>query len=235
MLKQISIATIFAMATLMGCGEEVKEGNAKKDFDTIEDTDLSLIGKAVEGTGTIRYNTPLSSSSDNINININFRLNEAGAIVLKTHGDETLSNAVSLRFERKNEELFLNLGGEHVEDLEIDATGDIELSIDIHNSETPAHVIVWNGTSSANPKDAAFNSAEDHDHEHGHDEEGEHDDHDEEGDHDHEDHDADHEDDEDHDHEETVEIANGKGTFWGIQLINAKLIKAENGDALFHE
>lgn len=211
------------LATIVSCGATTsKDTENNREFVVIDDKELDLVGNAAEGNGKIRFKKQFLSSSDNVNLKLSFTVEKEGTVTLLSHGNEGLSNAVSLKFVRNENNLLLDLGDEHVEDLGIDSSGQINISVDVHNAETPTHVIVWNTHGNLGPEEASFNSASEHNHDHDH------------GD---ENHDSEKEDDHDHDHgaEEELEIVNGTGTFWGVSLEKAKLISGESGEAQYQE
>lgn len=111
----------------------------------------------------------LSSVQSGANFQLSFALQDHGVVTLHAFSDTALQGGFELKFERDHNSLqvFAQAQGQ-VQDWSsyfagIDPTQTITLSVDIHNNERPAHVMVWSGAKNSNldHTNTLYNSAED--------------------------------------------------------------------------
>ena len=208
---------------LASCGNDdsTKEDGVFKglSYSTIGESDLVSGENQIKGNGTILFTQPLGSIDSNNHFTFSFLLEDGQSISLVANAAENANNGFEFVVERSatTAEWKMVVGSESIDIddkfKDIDITKEVRLAIDIHNKETPAHVIVWNGDNTEfKETNAIYNSAEKHEHEEGEHEEGEH----EEGEHE----------EGEHEHGESKSPGNGKGTFWGFKLSGATLNNA---------
>ncbi|WP_374075515.1 hypothetical protein [Bdellovibrio bacteriovorus] len=103
------------------------------------------------------------------NFEVSFDLEEGGSVTLYTFANSDLHNGVSIQFARVQNSLkvFATAQG-IVQDWSprfesVDASQTVPMTIDIHNNERPAHIMIWSGSknSSLNHRNTLYNSAED--------------------------------------------------------------------------
>ena len=109
-------------------------------------------GSGYSGTGSLIYNTPLESVQSGHSWALAFTLQDGGSLTLLSNTNNQLGNGVAIQFSRAGAVLSAKLKAAGSETdvsaafTSIDASGAISLQVDIHNDETPAHVLVWSGT-----------------------------------------------------------------------------------------
>ena len=146
-------------------------------------TNLTANETSLSGTGKIGLNQPLGEINSESKIVASFYLEDAGSITFHTYADDNLENGLDIVFTRTGTELEVKMladgsevilfDEEHSEDedhdheeehdgLDIDASTVINLKIDVHNSETPAHIAFWQATrgEDVSNENLIFNSAD---------------------------------------------------------------------------
>lgn len=103
------------------------------------------------------------------NFEVSFDIEDGGSFTLYTFANPDLQNGISIQFVRIQNSLkvFATAQGT-VQDwsprfASVDAAQTVTLTIDIHNNERPAHIMIWSGlkNSSLNHRNTLYNSAED--------------------------------------------------------------------------
>lgn len=143
-----------------------KEGNiGSTPFLLISDSGLSLADSVLKGSGSAVAKNPLGEIKDDKNIAVTFALEEGGALSVKAFGSKTNEGAVTFTFTRKEKVLSAKFeaAGKSVDVsknfVALDASSDVSLLIDVHNGETPAHVLAWKGDiEKPDDTNALFNS-----------------------------------------------------------------------------
>lgn len=138
---------------LQSCG---KDSNNQSDterklndlaYTVVEEKSLNHKSTEVSGSGTIAFLDP--TSEKNNSFTLTFALDDGGEIIFIANAQTGLKNGISLKFKRSGDKL---LGGYITNDREIDISAsfqtinssqDISFQIDVHNGESPAHVLVW--------------------------------------------------------------------------------------------
>ncbi|MEN9530503.1 MAG: hypothetical protein RI932_2376 [Pseudomonadota bacterium] len=121
---------------------------------------------ALSGTGSAVAVEPLSEKTDGgRNISISFSVQDGGSLVLRTFAKNDLSSGIDIKFSRSSSKLNMSfIQGETIssaKELEgIDASTEIKLLVDVHNDESPAHIVVWSGAGSFN-KEQPLHDSED--------------------------------------------------------------------------
>jgi len=119
---------------------------------------------SLSGTGSAVAVEPLSEkTAGGRNIAISFSIQDGGSFELRTFARNDLSGGIDIKFSRSSGKLNMSFKqGEtasSAKELEgIDASAEVKLFIDVHNDESPAHVIVWNGAGSFNKEQSLHNS-----------------------------------------------------------------------------
>ena len=159
---------------VVGCGDSNKKKGDRaatqkqqvngNDLNLIDAGTLAFAGKDVRGTGTFVFQSPMKHDDNSVSFSLS--LEDQGSLLLTTNADRELKSGVSLKFARDKAVLKTHLMvGDSQVDISgqfaaIDASQVMKLHIDIHNSEDPAHVVVWVGDSKFSEHDAVFNSEE---------------------------------------------------------------------------
>lgn len=106
----------------------------------------------VTGTGSIVFNSPLSSIQSANSYALSFVLADGGSLVLVANSKDDVTNGAETRFSRSGSVLSVKfiVGGSETDVsssfTSINASGTITLQVDVHNNESPAHVLAWTGS-----------------------------------------------------------------------------------------
>jgi hypothetical protein len=122
----------------------------------------------VSGSGSIVFNDPLPGIASKSSFELSFTIQDGGSLTLGGYSSNQLANGVNVVMSRSGATLSVVLEAEgNQNDVSalftgIDASGTIGVQIDIHNDETPAHILAWNGQD-FDEAAAIFNSENDGD------------------------------------------------------------------------
>jgi hypothetical protein len=123
------------------------------------------------GLGAFVFNQSLTQSvGDSSSHALSFALSDGSSLEYVVYGDSKLESGLTVRFERQNKSLLVQLIGPSAlaqtvdvsKSFEwVDASRIIDLQMDVHNDESPTHVLIWDGLErSFNEENAKFNSEE---------------------------------------------------------------------------
>jgi hypothetical protein len=119
---------------------------------------------SVEGSGLIAFTQPLSELRSKQHIKVSFELQDGGSLTLNSNANTKLEEAVAIKFTREGEALrvLFIAEGNQTEISEkfsgIDARTILNFEIDVHNNETPAHILIWAPGSDYSEESALVNS-----------------------------------------------------------------------------
>ena len=153
-----SLIILSMFFVLLGCS--TTDSSNSDDSSTLDGEAYSIIldngllsdGDIVSGNGSLIFNNPLPAISSNRSYSLSFSLENEGELILHSHSINTLENAISVVFTRNEENLEVSLvNGNTTQDIstlfsDISADEPLTFQLDIHNEESPAHILVWNGT-----------------------------------------------------------------------------------------
>lgn len=109
--------------------------------------ELSTETNSIEGSGDIIFNNSLGSIDSGSNFSLSFSLNDGSSIKLFSYSDTSLENGVETLLSRSGNKLLAKVGELDAQELTgVNANEAMELSIDIHNDESPAHFLIWNAS-----------------------------------------------------------------------------------------
>jgi hypothetical protein len=168
--------TALALFAAMGCKKDedkttdLPQGSfAAQTYYVLEAGDLERSENLLQGSGALVFASPLNAIQSQDNFALEFTLAEGGSLSLVTHADSSLSDGLTVQFERAGTELISSLKADGAGTGDnvlsgVDASGPISLAVDVHNNETPAHVLIWNAVNgSYDEKEALYNSEDDAD------------------------------------------------------------------------
>lgn len=164
----ISWALVFSLGFLVtACGGESLDINPFQlngvSYTLVDETTLKHDSSSISGSGSIIVISPVSGTSSKDSYSLEFTLADGGSLTLVTHSNEQLKDGLNLTFSRKGQSLtgvtqVGNTSSASFSLSDIDnASGKIELQIDVHNNESPAHVLIWTGSNFAEAS-AIYNS-----------------------------------------------------------------------------
>lgn len=174
---KISILTAAMVVALIGCGKSSDNDENGTQWGGIEYTyldqgDLKVENNTLQGTGTILFKQPLNGGTDSgHHLNLDFTLSPDSTLIVNTYADNQLKDGIQLVFSvssagklsvlLKHGETATDVSGSF---MEVDVTKPVSLSIDVHNDEDPAHVLVWNGDETEFKEETALLNSEEEDH-----------------------------------------------------------------------
>lgn len=157
------------VVTLFGCGGAGNTNGDKvggQSYTEVGSGTLNKSGSTISGTGSIVFLSPLSAVSSNHNFQASFSLEDAGSLTLVAYSGNHLENGTSIKFLRQGTLLkvaLINGGAEHdvsAKFSDFDASSSLSFFADIHNSESPAHILIWPGSATDFSEDSAILNTE---------------------------------------------------------------------------
>lgn len=145
--------TVFAFAACGGGHNPDKATDTP--YEILTDSGLTQTSGDFQGSGTVRWNTPLSSAESDNNFRLKFQLNDGGSLTLIANADRRLQSGVEIKFQRNGADLsvIVTADGRSVDWGEavrekgpLDPIQAMDVSVDIHNGATHqdyAHVLFW--------------------------------------------------------------------------------------------
>lgn len=164
---------VLITAALVGCGggsggsdageAEGKLGDAA--YVVVNAGDLEYNASLIRGSGRVAFNEPIGVIGSKKNYALSFSLEDGGALALVAHGNTKLQNGVEVTLSRAAGTLqaALSSGCKSTAPKVLDgvnAAAAMTINIDIHNDESPPHILIWSGSDFAEDK-ALLNSEED--------------------------------------------------------------------------
>lgn len=145
--------TFLAAASILvsGCGTEATVRSV--DEATLLSGSLTSTADTLSGSGSAVFNTPLSGVSSKQSYALTFTLSDGGSLQLHSNASNALASGVYVEFSRSGAALTVKLKqGAGETDVSaafsgVSASGTISIVVDVHNDETPAHILAWTGTS----------------------------------------------------------------------------------------
>lgn len=133
------------------------------DYATRSAGTLQHHGSSVEGSGSLIFISPLAGIPSKDSYALQFSLTDQGSLTLVTHSDDQLNQGINLVFTRNGSSLtaIIQAGGINTSTFTlggVDASSTTQLQVDLHNDESPAHILIWNGSNFA--KDEAIYDSE---------------------------------------------------------------------------
>ncbi|MBM3383483.1 MAG: hypothetical protein FJY29_13760 [Betaproteobacteria bacterium] len=130
-------------------------------------SELKIQTNRISGSGKVEFKENMGRLGQNTSHSVSFALSDGGKIVLSAYAQTGLSKGINFEFARAGKTLKVTLMKEgaapqdaSAQFTSINASRVIDLQIDVHNSESPAHILIWNGLEKEFHEDnALFNSA----------------------------------------------------------------------------
>ncbi len=167
---------VLALAFLFSaCGSSSNDSGDSNKTISLNDTDYVLVesgtlessDSAIAGTGSFVQNTPLEGIESGNNFQLSATLEEGSSITLYANGSAKNANGLSIEFANNSGSLSVTASKSGTDvDISSSFAGKsatvLSYYLDIHNDESPAHVLIWNGIETGfDEEDALFNSEED--------------------------------------------------------------------------
>jgi hypothetical protein len=171
-MKKFMFALALCTLTQVSCKKDDDEKTtdlvqgtlAGKSYYVVDGGDLERSESSIKGSGSVVYASPLGAITSKDNYALNFTLEDGGSLELVTHSNSSLANGVSVLFSRSGNALSAILKAKGTESAAtelsgIDAADTVAVSVDVHNDETPAHILLWSSAAgSFGEEDALLNS-----------------------------------------------------------------------------
>jgi hypothetical protein len=133
-------------------GTESRFGN---QLISVINGNLNTENSTLSGTGAVLFQEELGSVKSGHSYALDFSLNDGGALTLVSHSDSELAGGFEIEMRRIGNSLkvLLKAQGQERDTIAqngtdvfagIDASGVIRLQFDLHNNETPTHLLAWN-------------------------------------------------------------------------------------------
>jgi hypothetical protein len=168
---------IASLLLVVSCGKK-SSNSPMPDSGKLGDTEfviqnsstLTFATEGMSGSGQVLARLPADELAGEKNFALSFTLQEGGSLTLGAFTTNTLVNGIQLKFERNANALKVSVSKGSVSiDVSskfssINASGLISVLVDVHNGESPAHVIAWS-TNIENPSasNADYESERDED------------------------------------------------------------------------
>jgi len=130
-------------------GQELSFGSQKV---RVVDGSLAVTNGSIQGTGSLIFDSRYEEFKSAGSYSLDFSLEEGGSVKLVSHANENLMNGFELEFRRQGSgagslKVALLAQGSAWNAVTnfaaINAAEAIRLQADVHNDESPAHVLVW--------------------------------------------------------------------------------------------
>jgi len=131
-------------------GQEIVLGSQKV---RLVSGNLNVSGSSIQGTGSLVFDSRYDSFQSGGSYALNFTLEDGGSVTLVSHSNEALASGFEMEFRREGSgadslKVALRAQGNIWNSVNnftaINAADPIQLQVDVHNDETPAHLMVWN-------------------------------------------------------------------------------------------
>ncbi len=146
-----SLAVLGLLCVLNACGSS---STTSPTFNSVEYVvvnagTLSATPTNLSGAGSLVFKAPLSQVGSKNSYRVTFTLQDTGSVTLVANSTVALASGVSVKFTRSGNTLNASLittGG--TTDISsrftgVDASTALTYQVDVHNDESPAHVLLW--------------------------------------------------------------------------------------------
>lgn len=148
--------------------QDAKQIISGQSFEILEKDNLTFNDAGATGSGKILALNSLSNESG-MSFKVSLSLQDNGEVILHTFSDNKLQNSFDISIAREGGKVkfVLSSGGQSIDYSELqgitalNAIENIELTMDVHNNESPAHFILWKSSETTYDENTALlNSAD---------------------------------------------------------------------------
>jgi hypothetical protein len=166
------VGVIASILIVAGCSKD-SGGNDKptyklddQEYLVVDSGNLTHGTTELSGSGKIIMKTPLASIDSGRHFALKGTLDDGGYLTITTYASAELKDGLSLKLARTGNTLKAQLSqGDETKDLAAALTSilsedSITVALDVHNDESPAHVMVWKGDTTDFTEESALVNTE---------------------------------------------------------------------------
>jgi hypothetical protein len=151
-MRLLAIVFLAALTLVSGCGGSsscTAVSFSGACFGYVTQGTLTATETSLSGTGSLVAETPLSGASSNNSFRLTFTLQDGGSVSLFANSTAALADGIEIEMKRQGSalEVHVKKGGTDFDAsssfTSVSATAAVTLQIDVHNSESPVHLLVW--------------------------------------------------------------------------------------------
>jgi len=170
----LRLVIVFSCVFFSACGSSSnnnKESSGTVLFDKIEflemeNSTLEIEANLIKGAGAMVAVKPLQTIDSGNSFAISGILSAGSSVTLVTNADNKLMGGLEFVFSRKLDEIdgSVKFGNKTVsisDYLKVQDPEELNLILDVHNDESPAHVLIWASTVSEFSEETAIFNSED--------------------------------------------------------------------------
>lgn len=164
----ISNSALTLAVAFAACDSDNPTGTAYQlngvEYGIVDAGSLQHNSTSLSGSGSLVFISPLAGITSKNSYALQFTLAEGGSLTLVANANNQIGNGLNIVFTRSGTTVtgVTQAGGASGTSFTlagVDASSTIQLQVDIHNDETPAHVLAWNGSDFT--EEAAIYNSED--------------------------------------------------------------------------
>jgi hypothetical protein len=154
MKRYLGFSLAALVFTLSACGDDDDDSGTNgptvfgKSY-SIVSGDLTVTESQVAGSGVVSFGQFVDTPAEGRNLFAKMTLEDQGYVQFHVFAAADLGNATLVRLTRNGDQLTYTVnrddGDEQGSFADVDASQTVNISIEVHNSETPAHVLMWSG------------------------------------------------------------------------------------------
>jgi hypothetical protein len=117
---------------------------------TIDSGSLASSGAGIKGQGAIAFKDPVGEIGARKSYTLSLNLEDGGSLTLIANADESLKNGLELKFSRIGNTVSASMTVGSLTSAAknfpaVDGSQTLNFTVDVHNDEAPAHVMIWSG------------------------------------------------------------------------------------------
>ncbi len=150
-LKLLPFILLYSCGGTSNGTDTVNQGSlGASPYITVDSGNLSPSGMGIKGQGAVAFKNSVGEIGARKSYSITFSLDDGGSLTLVANADETLKNGVEVKFTRTGNSVAAAMLADSKTSAaknfpSISGAQQITLTVDIHNNEVPAHILIWSG------------------------------------------------------------------------------------------
>jgi hypothetical protein len=163
------VSIVVGVSLLSGCGSDSGTASVLNgtEYIVVSAGDMTRTATTLSGSGSVVIKAPLSELASKNSYRLTFTLQDGGTVSLVTNSTTSLTGGVTLKFTRTGTTLGATLlAGSGSTDVSgqftgVDASSTLTYQVDVHNDESPSHILLWDSTVTSFTEAAARLNSED--------------------------------------------------------------------------